>query len=116
MTDKDLEYKPEGTEKAKFEYISLGKGFGKVLRENNKKEGLLKRLTNIEGKNEKQLKETEYQGERQLNIIDKPRKMLLDAIKKQRKSLKKIKTKKKQLTKKIGRKIRRDNVAKTQFK
>ena len=31
---------------------------------------LLKRLKNIEGKNEEQLKETGQQGERQLDMID----------------------------------------------
>ena len=36
-----------------------------------KKEGLLKRLKNIEGKNEEQLKEIEYQGQRQLYMMDK---------------------------------------------
>ena len=38
---------------------------------NTKKEGLLKRLKNIEGKNEEQLKEIEYQGQRQLYMMDK---------------------------------------------
>ena len=36
-----------------------------------KKEGFLKRLKNIEGKNEEQLKEIEYQGQRQLYMMDK---------------------------------------------
>ena len=43
----------------------------KRLDEKDKKEGLLKRLKNIESKNEKQLDEIEYQGERQLDMIDK---------------------------------------------
>ena len=34
------------------------------------KKRLLKRLKNIEGKNEEQLKETGQQGEKQLNMID----------------------------------------------
>ena len=34
------------------------------------KKRLLKRLKNIEGKNEEQLKETGQQGERQLDMID----------------------------------------------
>ena len=37
--------------KEKFEYYPLGKVFNKGLDESNKKEGLLKRLKNIEGKN-----------------------------------------------------------------
>ena len=37
--------------------------------EKDKKGGLLKRLNNVEGKNEEQLKETGYQGERQFYFI-----------------------------------------------
>ena len=51
--------------------FSIGKVFNKRLDEKDKKEGLLKRLKNIESKNEKQLDEIEYQGERQLDMIDK---------------------------------------------
>ena len=60
FTGKDLGYKPDTIEKAKFEYSPLGKVFNKALDESNKKEGLLKRLRNIEGKNH---------GERQLETI-----------------------------------------------
>ena len=48
--------KPSTIEKAKFEYSPLGKIFNKYLSEDNKKEGLLKKLINIEGKNEHLLK------------------------------------------------------------
>ena len=41
---------------AEFEYSPLGKIFNKGLKEEDKKEGLLKRLKNIEDKNEKLLK------------------------------------------------------------
>ena len=41
--------------KAKFGYSPLGKVFNIGLDQNDKKEGLLKRLKNIEGKNEQQL-------------------------------------------------------------
>ena len=36
-----------------------------------KNEGLLKRLKNIEGKNEQQLELIKYQGEKQLNLFNK---------------------------------------------
>ena len=49
LTGEDLGYKLDVTQKAKFEYSSLGKVFNKGLNESNKKEGLLKRLKNIEG-------------------------------------------------------------------
>ena len=52
LTGQDLEYKPGVAEKSKFEYSPLGKVFNKGLDESDKKEGLLKRLKNIEGKNE----------------------------------------------------------------
>ena len=52
LTGQDLEYKPGVVEKSKFEYSPLGKVFNKGLDESDKKEGLLKRLKNIEGKNE----------------------------------------------------------------
>ena len=49
MTDEDLGLKPGTVEQAKFEYSPLGKMFNKGLdKEEDKKEGLLKRLKNIE--------------------------------------------------------------------
>ena len=58
MTGEDLRLKPSTVEQAKFEYFLLGKIFNKGLdKDEDKKEGLLKRLKNIEDKNEKQLKE-----------------------------------------------------------
>ena len=50
--------------KIKFEYSLLGKIFNKGLSEEDKKEGRLKKLENIEGKNEKQLKAIEDQGKK----------------------------------------------------
>ena len=47
---KDLGLKPSTTEQAKFAYSPLGKIFNKGLGENDKKEGLFKRLQNNEGK------------------------------------------------------------------
>ena len=54
-TDDDLGYKPDVIQKAKFEHSPRGKVFNKELDESDKKEGLLKRLKNIEGKNGQQL-------------------------------------------------------------
>ena len=56
MTGEDLGLKPSTVEQAKFEYSPLGKIFNKGLSEDDKKEGLFKRLKNIEDKNEEQLK------------------------------------------------------------
>ena len=56
LTGEDLNYKPSTVEQARFEYSPLSKFFNKGLKEEEKKEGLLKRLKNIEGKNEEQLK------------------------------------------------------------
>ena len=44
--------KPSTVEQAKFEYSPLGKIFNKGLSEDDKKEGLFKRLENIKDKNE----------------------------------------------------------------
>ena len=48
---KILGLKSSTTERAKFEYSPLGKAFNNGLSEDDKKEGLLKRLKNIEDKN-----------------------------------------------------------------
>ena len=74
MTVKDLGPKPSTVEQAKFEYSPLGKFFNKGLKEEEKKEGLLKRLKNIEDKNKEQLDEIKYQGERQPNMVNEKRK------------------------------------------
>ena len=63
LTGEDLGLKASTVEQAKFEYSPLGKFFNKGLKEEEKKEGLLKRLKNIENKNEKQLKAIEDQKE-----------------------------------------------------
>ena len=51
LTGEDLGYTPGVTEQAKFEYSPLGKVFNKGLDGKDRKEGLLKRLKNLEGKN-----------------------------------------------------------------
>ena len=55
LTKKDLGYKPDSFEQAKFEYSPLGKVFTDGLDKSDKKEGLLKRLKNIEDKSNNQL-------------------------------------------------------------
>ena len=57
------------TQKAKFEYSTLGNVFNKGLDESDKKEGLLKRWNNTESKNEQQLEAIKNQGEKQLDAI-----------------------------------------------
>ena len=81
MTGEDLRYKPGVVEKAKFEFFPLGKVFNKVLKEDDEKEGLLKRLKIIEDKNKGQSEEIEDQGERQLDVINKQGKKQLEATK-----------------------------------
>ena len=56
LNGEDLELKPSTAEQAKFEYSPLGKIFNKGLDKDDKKEGLFKRLKNIEDKNKEQLK------------------------------------------------------------
>ena len=53
LTGENSGLKPSTIEQTKFEYSPLGKIFNKGLSEEDKKEGLLKRLKNIEVKNEK---------------------------------------------------------------
>ena len=51
LTGEDLGLKPNTIEQAKFEYSSLGKVFNKGLSEDDRKEGVLKRLKSIKDKN-----------------------------------------------------------------
>ena len=69
LTGEDLGDKPGVVEQVKFEFSPLGKVFNKGLEEGDKKEGLLKRFKNIEGKNEKQLEAIESKGNGQLDAI-----------------------------------------------
>ena len=55
MIKKDLGYKPDAFEQAKFEYSPLGKVFTNELDKSDRNEGLLKRLKNIEDRNNNQL-------------------------------------------------------------
>ena len=55
LTEKDLKYEPDAFEQAKFEYSPLGKVFTDGLDKSDRNEGLLKRLKNIEDRNNNQL-------------------------------------------------------------
>ena len=55
LTKKDLGYKPDAFEQAKFEYSPLGKVFTDGLDKSDRNEGLLKKLKIIEDKSNNQL-------------------------------------------------------------
>ena len=61
LTGEDLGYRPDPVQKTKFEYIPLGQVFNKGLDADEKQEGLLKRLKNIEDKTDNQLQAIEDQ-------------------------------------------------------
>ena len=56
LTGEDVGLKPSTVEQTRFEYSPLGTFFNKRLIEDDKKEGLFKRLKNIEDTNEELLK------------------------------------------------------------
>ena len=70
LAGEDLDLKPSTIARAKFEYSPLGKIFNKGLNEDDKKEGMFKRLKNIEnkvkGKNKKELEP--IKNEEQLEV------------------------------------------------
>ena len=55
LTKKNLGYRPDAFEQAKFEYLPLGKVFTDGLDKSDRKEGLLKRFKNIEDRSNNQL-------------------------------------------------------------
>ena len=61
--------KPNTVQQTKFENSPLGKVFNKGLSEDDKKEGLFKRIKQIEGKNEVHLQAIKEQREKQLREI-----------------------------------------------
>ena len=71
LTGEDLGLKSSTIEQVKFEYSPLGKIFNKGLSEDDQKEGLFKRLKNIETKNEVQLQAIKDQGEKQLKEFNR---------------------------------------------
>ena len=65
LSSKNLDkYEYLTVEQAKPDYSPLGKFFNKELKEEDKKGGILKRIKNIEGRNEEQLKAIEDQGKK----------------------------------------------------
>ena len=75
LTSKDLGLKPSSIEQAKFEYSPLGKIFNTGLDEDDKKEGLFKRLENIKDKSEDQTKK-QLDAMKNINISSKPLKTI----------------------------------------
>ena len=69
LTGEDLGLTPSTVEQARFEYSPLSKFLNKGLKEEEKKEGPLKILKNIESNNEQQLKAIKDQRNKQLNAI-----------------------------------------------
>ena len=55
MTKKDLGYKPNSFEQAKFEYSPLSQVINEGLDKSNKNKGILKRLKDVEDKSNNQL-------------------------------------------------------------
>ena len=76
LTGEDLGLKPSTIEQAKFEYSPLGKIFNKGLDKDDKKEGLFKRLKNIENAQKNLIKDDD-------NKIYTPRSEFDDKDKKQ---------------------------------
>ena len=62
LTSEDLGLKLKTTEQAKFEYSPLGKIFNKGLSEDDKKEGLFKRLKNIENAQKNLIKDDDNES------------------------------------------------------
>ena len=72
LTGEDLGLKPSTIEQAKFEYSPLGKIFNKGLSEDDKKEGLLKRLKNIEDENKVKNKVENKNIKEVTDFVDQP--------------------------------------------
>ena len=71
LTGEDSGYRPDPIQKPKFEYSPLDQVFNKGLGVNEKQEGLLKMLKNIEDKTDNQLDLVRDQGDKQLDLIGK---------------------------------------------
>ena len=65
----DLGLKPSTVEQTKFHYSPLGKIFTKGLHKDDQKEGLFKRLKNIEDKNKEHLKATENKNVKNMREV-----------------------------------------------
>ena len=75
LTGEDLGLKPSTVEQAKLAYSPLGKIFNNGLDKDDKKEGLFKRLKNVEDKNEDQSKK-QLDAIKNINISSKTRKTI----------------------------------------
>ena len=71
LTDEDLGYKPGVVEQARFDYSLLTKFLNKGLKEEDKVEGPLKILRNIEGKTKEELKAIKNEKQVQTKVIIK---------------------------------------------
>ena len=83
MTGKDLEIKPSVVSKAKFEYSPLRKVLNEGLNKIDKKEGILKRLKNIEDKTNSKLTVTKSDFTRFIKDLAPEQNKAIDKIKKQ---------------------------------
>ena len=72
LVGEDLGLKPNTIEQTKFEYTPLGKIFNKRLSEDDKKEGLLKRLKNIEDENKVKNKVENKNIKEVTDFVDQP--------------------------------------------
>ena len=77
LTGEDLDLKPSTIEQAKFEYSPLGKVFNKGLSEEDRREGLLKRLENIKDKNEELINTLSTTNKASKNKTNNPSKKLI---------------------------------------
>ena len=84
LTAEDLGYKPDVIQKAKFEYSPFGKVFNKGLDESDKKEGVLKRVKDIEDKNEEWLKVIANKKDNQLGIKSVTQMLVKNCLKKEK--------------------------------
>ena len=62
LTGEDLGLKPSTVEQARFEYSPFGKTFNKALSKHDKKEGLFKRLKNIENAQKKLIRDSDNES------------------------------------------------------
>ena len=69
MTGENVGYKPGVVEQATFHYSPLGKVFNKGLVQNDEKQGLLKRLENINDKKGKQSKLIENKESKKTLVV-----------------------------------------------
>ena len=72
LTGEDLGLKPSTVEQAKCEYSPLGKIFNKGLNKDDKKEGILKRLKNIEDENKVKNKVENKDIKEVTDFVDQP--------------------------------------------